>query len=769
MTSRYAWLVVAACSTSVSDPVPVPVPVPVPDAVPVPVSALTPPVRLPAGATPLAYDLRLEVDPAAPHFTGHVAIRIRLDSPTDHVWLDADELDITHASFRAGPHPEPLATLATGDGVRAFGFGRTLPPGEVTLELDYTGGTAHDEQGLFRQRAGSRWYLFSQAESVYARRFVPCFDEPGFKTPWRITLDVPAHDIALSNMPQASEHALADGRREVAFAETPRQPSYLVAVAVGPFELVEAGTVGRAHVPLRVAALAGQRGRVPVAAARLPAIVDAAETLLDEPLPLAKLDLVVVPHLFGAMENPGLITFDARILVGDSAQTAREFDRVAAHELVHQWFGDLVTPGWWDDLWLAEAFATWLGERIVIQLGRSPDPALRRALSRQDALAADDDPGAPALRPKIEHAADAEDEFSAIAYDKGAAVLETIAAWQGDVTMFAALRGYLRAHRGGTATARDLYAAFDAEPARALAGLVEHPGVPVVELALRCDAKPVLAARVRGGFAVPVCARYGDASATHRTCALVADRGELVLDGGCPTWVVGNDRAAYYDVAWQTQPPLGPVPPLAQLAPGEVIAAGEDVAAGFERGEVNAADALTAIDRLAREPSPYAQLGGLAIARAIDPIVDDATRPRWSAWLARRFAYPPGDKPVDHVLRDAIAELFAPAKVDPDGALASWLGGHGSMWDWLDYFDRGATRSRAWHAVHGHLAQIVKRLGGELPTAADELGKLCDAGARAELAVALPAKDKHVVRALAAIDRCVARRARSGEVAAALR
>src|SRR5262249_53752970 len=152
--------------------------------------------------------------------------RVRLDAPTDHVWIHADELEIHAASWDGGA----LATIPVqGDQMIALGFGRRVGPGEVTLSFDYTGHTAHDQEGLFRQNADDRWHMFSQGESTLARRILPCFDEPAFKTPWRVTLVVPVGDVALSNMPQAAEHALPDGRREVAFDETPAMPSYLLA------------------------------------------------------------------------------------------------------------------------------------------------------------------------------------------------------------------------------------------------------------------------------------------------------------------------------------------------------------------------------------------------------------------------------------------------------------------------------------------------------------------------------------------------------------
>ncbi|HEY1552523.1 MAG TPA: M1 family metallopeptidase, partial [Kofleriaceae bacterium] len=511
------------------------------------VTAETPGLRLPDGITPLSYELRLEVDPHADAFTGHVKIRVRVDAPTDRVWLHADQLKITAARWDDGDLVQlPLA----GDEMIAFGFGTRVAPRELELAIDYTGLTSRDQEGLFRQRAGTRWYVFSQGESTFARRIVPCFDEPKFKTPWRVTLDVPADQVALANMPEASRKKLDDGRRELEFAPTPPIASYLVAIAVGPFELVDVGTVGRNKVPVRVAALAGGRDRVAVVARRLPRIVDELERYIDDALPWPKLDLVVVPRLFGAMENPGLVTFASRLIAGDarSSAFAGEFTRVAAHELAHFWFGNLVTHAWWNDLWLAEAFASWLGDRTALALGVGD--SLDAALARRRALEADAQAGALPLRRTVANNADPDDAFDDTEYDKGQSVLATFERWIGDAPFRAAVQAYLRAHRGGIVTAEDFTRALEGvagpDVARAFAAYVEHAGVPIVDIALDCAGSPKLVASARDGVTIPMCVRVADVDAP--ICALVGTRAELPL-ACCPAWVLPT--GGYYVVSWR--------------------------------------------------------------------------------------------------------------------------------------------------------------------------------------------------------------------------
>ncbi|MEO8554401.1 MAG: M1 family metallopeptidase, partial [Kofleriaceae bacterium] len=543
---------VACGSHDPAPPAPAPPPVLAPsDAKPATSPTLpVPGVHLPGGATPLAYDLRLEVDPDRDTFSGTVAIRVRLDRASDHVWLHADELAISEAHWEGGK----LEVVPAAEGMLAVKLGKQVPPGEVTLSFAFTGTTQHDEEGLFRQQDRNRWYLYSQGESEFARRITPCFDEPAWKTPWRVTVVAPKQNVIAGNMPIAHDHVLADGRREVSFVETPAMPSYLLALAVGPFAIVDAGTVGKAHVPVRVLTFPRRAKAVGSVARQTGRLVALLEDYTAIPLPLAKLDIVTVPHLFGAMENPGLITFDADIVfAGD-----RRYAVIAAHELAHQWFGNYVTPIWWDDLWLSEAFASWLGERVAAQNEGHPPSELHLAFTRESALAADGEAGAKPLHRAI--AFDPDNAFDSIAYDKGEAVLTMFEAWAGPDLFRAALRAYLAAHALGSVTTADLVSALATattpETAQALQGYVDHAGAPVVELALTCAAgKPVLTARARDHLTVPVCVRVpGNA----RACALAGAATQLPIGDTCPAWVVATD-GGYYHVVWTDHGPRGPL------------------------------------------------------------------------------------------------------------------------------------------------------------------------------------------------------------------
>jgi alanyl aminopeptidase len=431
---RAAWaialttLALACTPPRAAPPRPPPAPAPVDAGVDGP-AAPTPPadLRSPPGVGPRGYQLTLTIDPARPTFDGEVAIALAVTTPTPVVWLHADALTIDAAELRIGAARAPLTVIADGAHQRiGLAHAAAIPDG-ATLVVRYRGGIVDDDpMGLFRQRQGSERYVYSQMEGVFARRVVPCFDEPGFKVPWQLTVRAPAGLDVFANAPERAR-AARGGEQIVEFAPTPPMASYLLAVAVGRFEQVAIGPVGRGAVPARVLTPIGLSAQAAAAAAATPALVAWLEAYFDRPLPLAKLDLVAVPQFFGAMENPGLILFATSILLIDparpSADELRDLRAVVAHELAHQWFGDLVTPRWWDDLWLNESFATWMAAAAVHALDPGDDRVTTDRAAIERAMAADQLPSARPLRRPIAGGLDVDDSFDAIAYEKGGALV----------------------------------------------------------------------------------------------------------------------------------------------------------------------------------------------------------------------------------------------------------------------------------------------------------------------------------------------------------
>ncbi len=790
-----------------------------------------PGLRLPDTVTPLGYKLRLEIDPDRVTFRGHVDIRARVTRSIDVIWLHAKELDISRAAVRIGTASSEALTVVAEKGDEMLGLtaGRTIYPNEITLAFDYTGRLRDDTNGLFRQQADGKWFVFSQGQAVFTRLYVPCFDEPRFKTPWQLSLVVPKGNVALSNAPAAVEQTLADGRTEVTFAEIGPLPSYLVALAVGPFTLVDGGTVG-AKTPFRIAVWPSRTAAVKHAAKRVSRMLHELEAYVDQPLPWPKLDFVAVPQFFGAMENTGLVTFESQILF-DESDGEYGFARVAAHELVHQWFGNLVTPAWWDELWMSEAFASFLGDKIAELSGESRDPMLVQQMARAEALAADARTPLP-LRRRVIGNSTVDDTFDEIAYQKGASVLAMFESYMEPDKFRAALRELLRSHAHGSITTESFVTAVgsvDASAADAVASYATFAGPPIVEMTLACGAGssgPRVIASSRDGAIVPVCVRYPGAGGPSRACAVISARTEIPLAAtACPTWIAGNaNGTGYYEVLdargaktapdRATPPPDRPLPrQLDKLLPAERMALGADAATAMTRGELSVRDALALARTLFASKDAYARLGGVAIVRALDPIVDDATRPEWTAWIAkqlpngrvktaaeRELAVARADllpRPRGARVFDGLVALARTKTGDDQRSLFSQLGGFGAavaprlvalvldpavptvavLQSVFEALGRGESRTAAWKALRPRLGEVMSRIS---PQSARELvsatASLCDATARAEVASAfeprkadIPDGERTIAAALASIDRCIARAKAAGDLKTVLR
>ncbi|MCM3875392.1 MAG: M1 family metallopeptidase, partial [Thermoanaerobaculia bacterium] len=392
-----------------------------------------PKLRLPAGVAPTRYAAELWIDPSKDSFEGKIEIGISLKGETGTVWLNGKELEIKAASARpiAGGESIPGAAASDGKDYVGLTFQRSLSPGDWKIVVAYTGRIeAKDTEGLFRQKDGGDWYAFSHFEAIYARRVFPCFDEPSFKTPWQLTIHAPKGSIAVSNTPVASEAAEADGWRRYVFAPTKPLPSYLVAFGVGPFEIVPAGTAGRNRVPVRMIVPKGRGADARWAAASTGPILEVLEAYFDIPYPYEKLDHLVIPQTvgFGAMENAGLVTYASSLLLAKPADETIRFRRayasVCAHETAHQWFGDYVTTEWWNDIWLNEAFATWMASKIVDRWKPEWSWAVQRAGARTGAMDQDSLVTARRIRQPIAGNDDIVSAFDGITYQKGAAVIE---------------------------------------------------------------------------------------------------------------------------------------------------------------------------------------------------------------------------------------------------------------------------------------------------------------------------------------------------------
>lgn len=650
------------------------------------------PFRLPAGVAPTHYTLSLRIDPAAQTFSGRAEIDVTLAESTQRIWIHGRELGVSRVWITEADGREGMGFWEDVD--RDEGMGRILVPhaigpGNVRIAIDFERAYDQTLEGLYHVAVGEDHYAFTQFEALSARRAFPCFDEPGFKVPFDVTLTVPPSMRAFANS-RETETTSVEGFTRVRFATTENLPTYLVAFAVGPFDVVEA-TIPPNDVrttPLELRGLA-PRGRGPEMAFAMqhtPRIVDALERWFAIPYPFDKLDIVAVPDFAaGAMENAGLVTFrDQLLLLSNDPPIAQQrgFAFVMAHELAHQWFGNLVTMQWWDDLWLNEAFATWMETAIVQATFPELNAETLELVTQLDAFDADSLVSARVIRQPITSSDDISNAFDGITYSKGASVLAMISAFMGPDHFQAGIREYLRAHARGNATTADLVAALTTAPrnpnvAPILESFTTQAGIPLVSFpTIACDDEGA------GGHITVAQERYrplgssADASATWTVpvCVTHADRGGVIqesctlLDGRegrietptCPQWVWPNpDGRAYYrytlsatgmaslapQIRTAIAPSRGPRRGWADGVRGgsastrDLIALADSVRASLAAGTVTYADAMAVLTPMAASDQRFVALAPVdPYTFARDQLLDADGRTRMERHAQRLYA-----------------------------------------------------------------------------------------------------------------------------------
>jgi len=429
--------------------------------------------RLSPQVRPTAYDAEIAVHPEARRFGGRIRISLVLGTACDEIVLHAAELSVGRASLSAGGRDRTAAEqiLVAASETLLLRFAELVPAGEAVLELTFEGDISSGLRGLYLAGPG---LAATQFEAADARRVFPCFDEPGFKAPWRLIVEAPLGVPVLSNgKPMAEEDRGAT--RRITFAPTPPLPTYLVALVVGNVEALPAVT--SRGVPVRTWAtpekLALTGFGQDVAVEVLPRLED----YFGVPYAFGKLDQVGLPEFeAGAMENAGLITFREVALLLDPATASlaqkKRVAEVVTHELSHQWFGNWVTMAWWDDLWLNESFATWMAYKIVDAWNPGWRVWLDFDQGKAAAMQLDALVSTHPIRAEVRSVAEAGEAFDLITYEKGGAVLRMIEGYLGEERFREGIRLYMRRHGRGNAVADDLWGA-----------LAEASREPVVELA----------------------------------------------------------------------------------------------------------------------------------------------------------------------------------------------------------------------------------------------------------------------------------------------
>jgi alanyl aminopeptidase len=466
---------------------------------PVAVAATTlppgPSMRLSTAVRPLAAEVALQVDPATPQHSGQVRITLELQHAQRTLALHARELKVTSAVIDLGVRQLPARVRRLDAERIELRFAAPVPQGRAQLRLDFRGELqSREPYGLFRRQHDGHWYAATQFEPTGARLAFPLLDEPGWKLPWTLTLTVPQGLTAVANTPVRAQSEARAGWQRFEFEPTAPLPSYLLAFGIGPWDVLDAPPAGA--LPVRFITPRGRAADAAWAAGVTARIVGDLEAYFDLPHPYTKLDNLALPvhEGFGAMENAGLVTYAAPLVLAAPGEATPSWRRgyvsLAAHELAHQWFGNLVTMRWWDDLWLNESFASWLGDRITAGFdpGWQLDTAVQQA--RQRAMDADQRPSARRVREPVLSNDDFGHLWDPITYEKGQVLLAMSEQWMGADRMREAMRRYIRRHAWGHADVDDMLRALgeaDADVPGMLRSYIHRTGVPQVQVSVQCD------------------------------------------------------------------------------------------------------------------------------------------------------------------------------------------------------------------------------------------------------------------------------------------
>ncbi len=617
--------------------------------------------KLPDTVRPVAYRLDFTILPEAARFSGHDEIDVTLNRPASSIYMHGRDLVVSRASASVSGKTVPAKwTQVDKTGTVRLDFPQTLPAGSATLKFDYTGAFNDSASGLFHVKVDGKWYSWTQFESIDARAAYPGFDEPGFKTPFTVSVKTHPGFVVVGNSPEASVTKVAGGLEKHQLAPTRPLPTYLVAIDTGPF-VHKTGVIApdaerSTPMPYGAVATQAQADKMGYVMAETPRIVSLLENYFGEPFPFPKLDQIGTPIMPGAMENAGADTYgDDIIYLRPGATTAdkQTFGMVVAHELSHQWFGDLVTPAWWDDIWLNESFANWMGYRI----GNEWRPELNIGVGalgegfgamNTDALVV----GRP-IHQSIGDNSEIDSAFDSITYGKGGQVVAMIAAYLGDEKFKQGVRLHLRRHAYGNATSEQFFqsiadAAQDPKVLTAFKSFVDQQGVPVVDV--RREGSRLVVTQSRYAFlgsnpqplswTIPFCVRAGAA----KSCSLLDQKVTTIDAPGAGPIMPNVGGTGYYRFDLSPQDWTALIATSAQMPAGEALATTDSLWASFRAGKapssalVDEAKAMAANPSAAASVDPGAKLSGLHSAGLIGPASEAAYRALMGSIYSPRLA-----------------------------------------------------------------------------------------------------------------------------------
>jgi puromycin-sensitive aminopeptidase len=612
--------------------------------------------RLPPGVIPEHYDLHLTPDFTTDTFTGRVSISGRLTAPTRSITLNVAELELHETTISAGGSTQ--AARVTVDAPRetaTLTVERTLAAGPLTIAIRYTGLLNDKLRGFYLSRANNRKYAITQLEATDARRAFPSFDEPALKATFAISATIDAGDTAISNGRVLTDTpGPGPGKHTLKFSTTKRMSPYLVALAVGDWECLRGSA---AAIPIRVCGTPDRKAELAFALESAQFALRYFNNYFTIKYPFEKLDIIAAPDFAaGAMENTGAIIFRDQFLLvgkdGGSAEHLKQVSQYLAHEIAHQWFGDLVTMQWWNDIWLNEGFATWMERRPMEEWKPEWNPRFDEVHDTQSAMSLDALRATRPIRAPAETPDEISQVFDAIAYQKTAAVIRMVEGYVGASSFRDGINAYLKKFAYGSATGEGFWttiASVTKRPVdRILSSFITQESMPLVSVQMSCSddstqlslsQKPMsTAAPASTTWEIPICYKSGSspskASASPAACVVLSERSTSARLEGCASWIFANvDGRGYYRTSYEPDglKSLGEAVRSAQLTPVEQTSLLEDVWALVQLNDTNIADFLSLAATVSTQLNaamPTSQINFIS-----DRLVADAQRASFERWV----------------------------------------------------------------------------------------------------------------------------------------
>ncbi len=603
--------------------------------------AAIPHAQLPDTAIPQAYRIDMRIDPDADTMSGQVEIDVNVPKATDIIWMHGKNMTVSSASLtydNGDVHEVTFTELPKSEapsGIAKLTYDEILPTGKATITLDYVTPYNQSLNSAYQVKRGEDAYIVTQFEPLGAREAFPSFDEPKYKVPFTVSITAPKDDVVIANTPETLSVETDEGWIKHDFATTRPLPTYLIAFAVGPYDVNDWGNIPpnairRTPLYQRGITAKGNGGHIQYGLDNTEGILTALEEYFGTPYPYEKLDIIAAPdYAFGAMENPGAIVYREYLMLMDensSLSQRRSYARVHAHELAHQWFGNLVTPVWWEDIWLNEAFATWMGNKSLTMWkpGEYDNVTLNASLGAMniDTLSTTRKVREPLLRSE-----NVMDQFDGITYRKGGGVLSMFESYVGEDKFRDGVRLHMERYADDVATGDDFFQSIadgsgNPDVVDAMKSFVDQPGLPLVTFETYCDDVEVnfgfsqsryapLGSKTEQGqlWKIPVCAKfiYADGN-SQKACNLLSKKESNFFPEkptpSCPVAVIPNENGAgYYRFTLDSEGWNNLLANIGQLNDREVLVTQDSLVAAYRAGEVETSVLLEGMEIFAKHPS----------------------------------------------------------------------------------------------------------------------------------------------------------------------